>query len=76
MILNFLILPIFLITGFDGNIPAYIDPGTGLSVIGAVLAVGATIAVTIFGFFWYPIKRLLGKGKKNQEPEPIAEEEE
>ena len=44
MILNFLILPIFLITGFDGNFPAYIDPGTGLSVIGAVLAVGATIA--------------------------------
>ena len=72
MILN---LVIFLKTGLMGSFPAYIGPGTGLSAIGAVLAVLAGIAVAIFGFFWYPIKRLLGKGKKSQEPEPITDEE-
>ena len=55
--------------------PAYIGPGTGLSAIGAILAVAAGIAVAIFGFFWYPIKRLLGKGKKTQEPEPVLDED-
>lgn len=73
MIEYFFILPILVI---NGSIPAYIGPGTGLSVIGAVLAVIAGIAVAIFGFFWYPIKRLLGKGKQSGEPEPELEEEE
>lgn len=75
MIFNPLILPVFLAGGFNGSFPAYIGPGTGLSAIGAVLAVIAGVAVTIFGFFWYPIKRLLGKGKKNQEPEPDTDKE-
>jgi hypothetical protein len=69
MTLNLLIL-------LKGTIPAYIGPGTGLSAIGAVLAVVAGIAVAIFGFFWYPIKRLLGKDKKSGEPEPEIDEEE
>jgi hypothetical protein len=58
-----------------GIIPAYIGPGTGLTAIGAILAVAVGIAVAIFGFFWYPIKRLLGKGKETQEPEPVLDEE-
>ena len=65
------ILAILLSSAF----PAYIGPGTGLSAIGAVLAVAVGIAVAIFGFFWYPIKRLLGKRKETQEPEPILDEE-
>ena len=43
---------------------AYIGPGAGLSAIGAFLAVVAGIIVAIFGFVWYPIKRLLRKRKK------------
>ncbi|MEX0727696.1 MAG: hypothetical protein WEB58_00510 [Planctomycetaceae bacterium] len=43
---------------------AYIGPGTGLSAIGAFLAVLAGIFVAIFGFLWYPIKKLLRKRKK------------
>jgi len=70
-----LLLPIFLTTGFNGTFPAYIGPGSGLSVIGAVLAVLAAIATAIFGFLWYPIKRILGKSKKKQEPEPTMDEE-
>ncbi len=76
MALTPLLLSIILKSGCAGSIPAYIGPGTGLSAVGAILAVAAGIIVAIFGFFWYPIKRLLGKGKKTQEPEPIIEEEE
>lgn len=56
------------------SIFAYIGPGTGMSAIGAFLACVAGIIVTILGFFWYPIKRLLGK--KNQEPDQIEDKEE
>lgn len=54
---------------------AYIGPGSGLSAIGAFLACIAGIVVTVLGFIWYPIKRLLGKSEKNQEPDQIADEE-
>lgn len=74
MTINILILPVMGAI-FKGIDPAYIGPGTGLSVIGAVLAVAAGIAVAIFGFFWYPIKRLFGKDQKSGEPEPEIDEE-
>lgn len=38
---------------------AYIGPGAGLSAIGAFLAILAALVVAVFGFLWYPIKRLL-----------------
>lgn len=46
---------------------AYVGPGSGLSAIGAFLALVAGVIMAILGFLWYPIKRLLGK-KKSQEP--------
>jgi hypothetical protein len=46
---------------------AYIGPGAGLSGIGALLAVFAAVGVAVFGFIWYPIKRLLRKGRKETE---------
>lgn len=49
---------------FPATAMAYIGPGTGLSAIGAFLAVVAGIIVAIFGFLWYPIKRLIRKRKK------------
>ncbi len=54
---------------------AYVGPGTGLSAIGAFLALVAGIIVAILGFLWYPMKRLFGK-KKQQEPDQIKNEEE
>lgn len=42
---------------------AYIGPGAGVSAIGAFLAVIVGIIVAIFGFLWYPLKRLLKKKK-------------
>ena len=49
----------------------YVGPGTGLSAIGAFLALLAGIIVSILGFLWYPLKRILGK-KKSQEPDQIT----
>ena len=43
---------------------AYVGPGLGLGVIGTIFGVLAAIVLAIFGLFWYPIKRALGKGKK------------
>jgi len=45
---------------------AYVGPGAGLSAIGAVLAVIAGLFVAIFGFLWYPIKRVLRKRRNAQ----------
>ena len=50
---------------------AYIGPGGGLSALGALLAVVLAVILAIFGFVWYPIKRLYRKlkGPKQQDGE-------
>jgi len=45
---------------------AYIGPGAGLSAFGALLALVVTAIVAIFGFVWYPIKRLLRSLKRRR----------
>lgn len=46
---------------------AYIGPGSGLSAIGAFLAAVVGLMVAIFGFVWYPIKRLRKKWRASKE---------
>ena len=53
---------------------AYLGPGAGLSTIGAFLAVVAGIIVALFGFVWYPIRRLLRKRKPRDEGQDEAGE--
>jgi hypothetical protein len=38
---------------------AYVGPGSGLSTIGALLAVFGAILFGIVGLIWYPFKRLI-----------------
>lgn len=38
---------------------AYIGPGAGLSAIGSLLALVAAGVVGLFGFVWFPVKRVL-----------------
>ena len=50
-----------------GIAQAYVGPGLGLGAIGAILGVIFSVILAILAFFWYPIKRLFGIGKKKQE---------
>jgi hypothetical protein len=58
MLLCLLIFPLTLF--------AYIGPGTGLSAIGSFLALLGGVVIAILGFFWYPIKRLIGRNKSRE----------
>lgn len=50
-----------------GPAHAYIGPGAGLGAIGTVIAVIGAILLMIVGFLWYPIKRMLKRGKNSVE---------
>lgn len=55
---------------------AYVGPGTGIAALGAFLAIVAGVIAAIFGFLWYPIKRLLRKRKQTAVENPQEVEEE
>ena len=59
-----------ILTGIPTIASAYVGPGAGLSAIGSLLALLVAVLVAFIGFFWYPIKRLVG-GRK----EPTLEED-
>ena len=60
-----------------GPAAAYIGPGSGVSAIGTVVAVMGAGFLLIVGFVWYPIKRLLRRGKPSPETteDSITEEQ-
>lgn len=49
------------------NAYAYIGPGTGLTAIGAFIALVAGVIIIIFGFVWYPVKRILRSRRARHE---------
>jgi hypothetical protein len=53
-------LVIFIITFFfyTGDAAAYVGPGLGLGVFGALFGAITTVILAIIGLFWYPLKRL------------------
>lgn len=58
-----LVLVIILVCFLPSPAVAYIGPGSGLSAIGAFFALLAATTAALFGFLWYPIKRLLRRKK-------------
>lgn len=50
---------------------AYMGPGAGLSAIGSLLALIAAAVAGLFGFVWFPIKRLL-KGRRKAAPDTVS----
>ena len=51
---------------------AYVGPGAVLAVVGAAIAVVAAVFVTVGGFVWYPVKRLMkaiGRGEEESPPD-------
>jgi hypothetical protein len=52
----------------------YIGPGSGLSAVGALIAVVAGVFFAVFGFIWYPVKRLMRSNRRTEGPVAVAEE--
>ena len=46
---------------------AYIGPGAGAGTIAVVLGVLASIIMGFFAILWYPVKRLLKKGRSSKD---------
>jgi hypothetical protein len=55
-----------------GVAEAYIGPGAGLSAIGSLLALIGAVLLAIVGFVWYPVRRLLRRGKAAKGGAPPA----
>ena len=67
-ITRYLTVVITLLTLLSANqAMAYVGPGAGLSAIGSFIALLFAIVVAIFGFIWFPVKRLLSKNKQIDE---------
>ena len=45
---------------------AYVGPGMGVGALGVILGILASIFFAIVGIFWYPIKRLIRKFRKEK----------
>ena len=45
---------------------AYAGPGAGLSMIGSLVALVGALLAGIFGFVWFPMKRMMKKRKAAQ----------
>lgn len=54
---------LLIVMGLPEPALAYVGPGAGLSIIGSLLAFFAAIVVGIFGFLWFPIRRMMRKRK-------------
>lgn len=56
-----------------GLAQAYIGPGAGLSALGIVFALIATVALAVVGFVWYPVKRMLRRKDRPHDQQRDAE---
>lgn len=54
---------------------AYGGPGSVISGIGALLAAIAAVGAALFGFFWFPMKRLYQKLRGDEKEEAEVEGE-
>jgi O-antigen/teichoic acid export membrane protein len=52
---------------------AYVGPGLGLGVLGAILGALLTVILAIAGVVWYPIKRMLKKKQARDRGEHSGE---
>jgi len=54
-----------LVLSVSGPAWAYVGPGAGLTAIGAAVAFVFALILAALGFIWYPIKRLIRRGKRH-----------
>ena len=48
-----------ILEAWQGFALAYIGPGAGISAIGTLLVLLGAVLLSILGFVWFPLKRLL-----------------
>ena len=70
MLYRLLIPALLLITA---PVHAYIGPGLGAGTVGVILGVLGSIVLALFAIFWYPIKRMLNRGKAKKAEESPEE---
>lgn len=59
------------------NADAYVGPGLGLGLLGAILGALGALLLAIVGMVWYPVKRLLSRRKgPDRAPAAAGEREE
>jgi putative Mn2+ efflux pump MntP len=58
------LLIISLVFGVSASAAAYVGPGAGITLIGSLIAVIASVLLALVGFVWYPLKRLRERRKK------------
>ena len=70
----YLILGILLFLLGSNTAFAYVGPGLGLGVIGAIVGVVGAIFLAIIGVFWYPIKRMFKKNRPDDDKPESGDE--
>lgn len=58
-----------------GTALAYVGPGLGVGVIGAILGLIGMVILAVLGLFWYPIKRLFKKGQDDEKKDEDSAED-
>lgn len=53
---------------------AYIGPGAGLSLLGALWALILALLTAVAFILIWPLKRILRRNRKSREPEPVHED--
>ncbi len=63
-------LLIVLLVLISSPVSAYVGPGAGISVLGSLLGILATIFVAIGAILFWPIRKLMRRKKKRTESGP------
>jgi len=66
------ILVLLTFIALTGDAMAYVGPGLGLGIIGAIISGVLAVLLAIVGLIWYPLKRLM---KRKRSPSDSEKEE-
>ena len=61
-----MLICIFILLSFSNAASAYIGPGLGLGLIGAILGLVFSFFVLLFAILWFPLKKIIKKNKNNK----------
>lgn len=61
------ILLVFILLASVSPAPAYIGPGAGISVLGSLLSILATVFVAIGAVLFWPLRKLMKRRKARRE---------